>query len=108
MIAFRLTMPGVGSWNGQWTGTGREYVKLVALGRSQKAIAKEGAIVAASPYYYDFGDGWAASVSAQAVDAAEARKLRQASRGFCGYDWMVDEIVAEGRILTLSERAEPT
>jgi hypothetical protein len=105
VIAFELSMPGVGSWNGRWSGEGRAYVKLVSLGRSQKAIAREVSIIADAPYFYAFGDGWAASISARAVDARETRELRKKSRGFCGYDWMVDEIVQHGRILTLAERS---
>lgn len=104
MIAFELSMPGVGSWNGRWSGEGRAYVKLVSLGRSAVATAREAEIVAGSPFRYDFGDGWAASVSARLVDGAETRSLRRSSAGFCGYDWMVDEIVADGRIRPLGER----
>jgi hypothetical protein len=80
------------------------YVKVETLGRSADAVAREGEIVSASPYRYDFGDGWAASVSARFVTAEEARALRKRSMGFCGYDWMVAEILTEGRILTLDER----
>ncbi len=38
------------------------------------------------------------------VDGKEARRVRKESKGFCGYDWMVDEIRQHGRILKLSER----
>lgn len=99
-------MPGVSSWNGRWSGEGREYVKVVSLGRSKKAAAAEAAIANDGYFYYSFGDGWAAAVSAALVDSpAEARRLRRVSAGFCGYDWMVDEIVQHGRILTLAERS---
>ena len=108
MIAFKLSMPGVGSWNGRWSSESRLFVKVVSLGCSSLAIAREAEIVAGSPYHYDFGDGWAASVSARAVDAREARSLRKRSSGFCGYDWMIDEIRAEGRIRPLSERTTAT
>lgn len=105
MIAFLLSMPGVGSWNGRWSGEGRVYAKVVSLGRSKDAGAREAAIIDGSPYRYDFGDGWAASVSARLIEPSEARKLRRQTAGFCGYDWMVDEIVDKGRILSLAERA---
>ncbi len=104
MIAFELSMPGVGSWNGRWSGEGIRYVKLLSLGRGKQATEHEAKIVAGSSYYYSFGDGWAASVSARAVNTTEARKLRRLSAGFCGYDWMVDEIVEHGHILSLNER----
>jgi hypothetical protein len=105
MIAFELSMPGVGSWDGRWSGSGRNYVLVRPLGRSATAVAREVEIVSNSPYRYDFGDGWAASVTARAVDAKEARRLRANSAGFAGYDWMVHEILTDGRIRSLSERA---
>jgi hypothetical protein len=105
MIAFHLSMPGVGSWNGRWSGEGNVYVKVVSFGRGAKAQDREAAVVAASPFYYAFGDGWAASIEVEVVDSTEARKLRRKSAGFCGYGWMVDEIIEHGRILTLAERA---
>lgn len=108
MIAFRLSMPGVGSWNGRWSGEGREYVKVVSLGRSKKAEAHEDEIVTGGYYYYSFGDSWSAAVTATLITPVEARRLRRVSMGFCGYDWMVDEIIEHGRILTLSERADLT
>jgi hypothetical protein len=38
-------------------------------------------------------------VAVAKVDAAEARRLRRASAGFCGYDWMIASIEKHGRIL---------
>nr|WP_279221862.1 hypothetical protein [Clostridium sp. OF09-10] len=32
------------------------------------------------------------------LDAKEARKLRKLNAGFCGYDWMVQDILAFGEI----------
>lgn len=104
MIAFELSMPGVASWNGRWTGEGRSYVIVRSLGRSRAAIERELELTNDSPYRHDFGDGWAASVSVRSVEPQEARKLRSHSSGFCGYDWMVEEIIDHGRILTLDER----
>ena len=43
-------------------------------------------------------DGWCAMISARVVDAKEARKLRKLNAGFCGYDWMVQDILAFGEI----------
>lgn len=104
MIAFTLFMPGVGSWNDRWSSADCLFVKVIGGGRSQRAIARTAEILANSPYYYDFGDGWAVSVSVREVDAREARSLRKRSAGFCGYDWMIAEILSEGRIRLLAER----
>lgn len=46
-------------------------------------------------WYYSFGDGWAASVSARVMSKGE-RSSR--SDGFCGYDWMVRSILTHGDI----------
>lgn len=101
LVAFELSMPGVTSWNGRWSGEGRVYARVVNVGRSE-AVAEQ--LVKGSPYFYSFGDGWAASVSARIVEATEARRLRRQSAGFAGYDWMIEEIRRHGRILPLSER----
>lgn len=97
LLAFELSMPGVNSWNGKWSGESKSFVKVLKVGT--KSLAKPGY------YHYDFGDGWRAAVSVRKVDAATARKLRKESLGFCGYDWMIDEILDNGRIKTLAERS---
>ena len=51
-------------------------------------------------YYYNFGDGWGASVNVYILDGAkEASRLRRKSDGFCGYEWMIDSIITNGKIL---------
>lgn len=102
MLAFHLSMPGVASWNGRWSGEGHNYVIVRSLGRSKEAGRIEAQIEAQSPYGYAFGDGWYASVRVESVDPATARKLRSKSSGFCGYDWMVDSIIDHGEILVAS------
>lgn len=93
-IAFQLSMPGVSSWNGRWTGEGKLYVLLRRVPESRVAVLDGG-------YWgYDFGDGWRAGVSARLVEGREITNLRKASAGFCGYDWMVDSILEHGRIQT--------
>ena len=99
MMAFELSMPGVASWNGRWTGEKRPYVRVENV--TKKWDVKTGR------YGYDFGDGWRASVTVRQVDGQTARKLRRQSAGFCGYDWMIREIKEHGRILTLQERNAP-
>lgn len=49
---------------------------------------------------YNFGDGWLARVDVSQVDAKEASRLRKASKGFCGYEWMIDSILTRGMIST--------
>ena len=96
LMAFELSMPGVASWNGRWTGEGRPYVRVENVTKMRD--------VKPGQYGYDFGDGWRAFVTVRQVDGATARKLRRQSAGFCGYDWMIREIKEYGRILTIQER----
>ena len=102
ILAFQLTMPGVGSWNGKWSGAGRFYGKVVNIGRSKEAESKGEQILADSPYRYAWDDGWAAKISVWQIDAKEAARLRRqisnADEGFCGYDWMVNSIIHYGDI----------
>lgn len=93
LVAFRLTMPNVGSWDGKWSGSGGEYIRVRRL--STEAAAK---IVNQNYYHYDFGDGWAAGVECKQVDYKQAAKYRKKSNGFRGYDWMIDEIIKYGKI----------
>ena len=98
MLAFTLTMPGVGSWNGRWTGEGDLYCKVVSLPKGKAADLVD------RSFGYNFGDGWRASISVRQVDAKEARKLRKVTRGFCGYQWMIASIVRHGKIQPPEEK----
>lgn len=106
-IAFELSMPNVGSWNGKWSGAARRYVRLKRIRATKKHQAKAVEMLVKCNHYYDFGDGWGANVELKAVNAIEARKLAKESAGFAGYDWMIEEICEHGRILKLSERRKP-
>lgn len=93
-LAFILTMPGNNSWNGKWSGDGRLYCVVKSFTK-QATVDK---ILSRGSYGYDFGDGWYARVEVRQVDAEESRKLRAASQGFCGYEWMIDSILEYGKI----------
>jgi hypothetical protein len=98
LLSFTLGMPNVGSWNGKWTGESRLYVKVIDFGRSKAALSAAITILEKSYYYYNFGDGWGASVTVKEVDAKKARQLRAKSAGFCGYEWMIKSICDYGDI----------
>jgi hypothetical protein len=99
ILCFELSMPNVGSWNGRWSGEGRCYARIRKFGRSKAAKEQAAKILTEGSYYYNFGDGWAASVSVREVTAAEAGKIERRSAGFCGYEWMIDSIIRDGEIL---------
>jgi hypothetical protein len=92
-IAFELSMPNVGSWNGRWSGEGNLYA--IVRDFSQKTADK---ILSKPSYYYRWDDGWGASVKVKAVDGTESRRIKKNSRGFCGYEWMIESIIAYGAI----------
>ena len=102
ILLFELTMPGVGSWNGKWSGAGRFYGKVENIGRSKEAEANGESIVDDSPYRYSWSDGWTVEIAVTKIDAKEAARLRRlirkADQGFCGYDWMVDSLIYYGDI----------
>jgi hypothetical protein len=109
ILSFELTMPNVGSWNGQWTGADRKYYVINSVSDKYlkskehfKKLLEKGR----DSWYYNFGDGWGANVSVQIIDSIEARKRRKLSKGFAGYDWMIDSSVYYGEILNSSQGKE--
>ena len=91
MIAFILTMPRNNSWNGKWTGDESLFCRIM----ENRSVPKE---YHGKDFQYDFGDGWVANVEVRKVDCKEANRMRKKSRGFCGYDWMIRSILANGYI----------
>jgi hypothetical protein len=96
-LAFQLSMPNNNSWNGKWSGEGNLYVRVLTVSDAKATRAKYEKLIGS--HYYNFGDGWGASVSVKEVTGAEKRKLVKASRGFCGYDWMIESLRWHGKIM---------
>lgn len=99
MIVFELTMPHVGSWNGKWSSEKGIHVIVKPEKHVKKSLWDK-------DYYYSWPDGWTCCIMCKRVPYAEARKLKSKSKGFCGYDWMVDSIIHYGSIMTKSEQIE--
>jgi hypothetical protein len=104
ILSFELTMPNVGSWNGQWTGKSSKYFRHINVSKQEAEKILDGK--QRNYWYYNFGDGWGASVSVVKVLSGEKNKRERISKGFAGYDWMIDEILKYGRILERQERQE--
>jgi hypothetical protein len=100
ILCFELSMPNRSSWNGGWSGEGKAYniVKSLTNSKKNKELCEE--IIQKGSFYYNFGDGWGASVSVKQISSSEASKARRNSAGFCGYDWMVDSIIANKKIIS--------
>ena len=86
-IIAELSMPNVGSWDGKWTGTKREYKYTINVGKTKKDTELIGS------YLYDFGDGWTACVTIR-----EAKFRKKVTNKFYGYEWMVRSIKTHGKI----------
>lgn len=91
MIVFELSMPRVGSWNNKWSGEGDLFVRT----RDERKVPKE---YWNEDFFYRWDDGWTACVSTRRMQAKDAQKLERKSKGFCGYDWMIDSIIKHGEI----------
>jgi hypothetical protein len=99
-------MPNVGSWNGKWTGADRKYYVIEKISdkyMKSKDHFKELLEKKKDSWHYSWNDGWGANVKAEIIDAAEAKKRRKISAGFCGYDWMIDTIKWYGAPMNTAE-----
>lgn len=101
-LCFTLTMPGRGSWNGQWSGQENLYAVLESFA-SKKAKAKAAEILTKGHYSYSWSDGWRALITVYEITRQDANKIRKHSMGFCGYEWMVRSILSYGKILDDSQ-----
>jgi hypothetical protein len=84
-------MPGRSSWNGGWTGEGRNYALVRELSDDQ--VAK--LFARGTRWTHRWSDGWCAEVIARVVPAGE--ELTK-SDGFHGYAWMVDNLLSTGSL----------
>ena len=109
ILCFKLRMPSNNSWDGKWSGRNKQYLKIVSF-QGKKRVEKANEILniktpqwesqpESGSYSYNFGDGWIAHISVHVIDRIEAVRLRKQSDGFCEYDWMVDSIINNLRII---------
>ena len=94
-IEFRLSMPGRASWDGGWSGEGRNYaiVRTLTDGDAAKLMNN----TAEKGWFHRWPDGWTAQITARVVPSGERLKK---SAGFCCYDWMVSNILDHGNTRT--------
>ncbi|MFA6973977.1 MAG: hypothetical protein WC238_04560 [Parcubacteria group bacterium] len=99
-VSFELTMPNVGSWNGKWTGASKKYFLIKSFTEAffTKTIAPLLDGKTSRSWHYSWGDGWGANVELQIVDSKEGKRRSKVSAGFCGYEWMVENIIRTGKI----------
>ena len=95
-ICFELSMPNRASWNGRWSGEGDLYAKVLNFSNSKAGRAAAQKILEHKSYYHRWDDGWGASISVREVSGKEASSIKRRSKGFYGYDWMIDNIRSHG------------
>lgn len=91
MIVFKLTMSGVGSWNGRWSGEGKFYAKAMY----ETSVPRN---LWGKSFFYRWDDGYEACVDILKMPFKEARKMERKSNGLFRYDWMIRSIIKKGYI----------
>lgn len=76
LLCFELTMPGVASWNGRWSGEGCRHAKIRSVSKSSD---KSFLPTKDNPKSFDYrwSDGWWARVTCRQVTSKEAAKIRK-------------------------------
>jgi len=92
-VEFRLSMPGVNTASGTWSGAGKDYliVKTLTDKTALNLLGERGV----RSWSYAWSDGWVAGVRARILPPGVKPAK---SAGFAGYDWMVSSILAYGEI----------
>lgn len=101
-VSFELTMPNVGSWNGKWTGSDKKYY-VIRTFRGKKETNRIFELLNCKEqanFYYHWNDGWGANILMEIIGPTEAKQREKKSAGFYGYEWMIDSIIANGKIIT--------
>lgn len=101
-IEFTLSMPGRASWNGRWSGEERAHVlyRTISKDAAARLLGPDGK----SYWSHRWADGWCAGISARVMEPGERRKK---SAGFCGYDWMVANILHHGSPYAADHEVRP-
>ena len=95
-LIFTLSMPHRASWNNKWSGEGIKYVRSRSFYKKDFEALPPNII---GNHRYRWDDGWEANVNVKLVKSAkEKNKIIHGSAGFCGYDWMINSLLKNGRI----------
>lgn len=106
-LLFEYGHTNIGSWDRKWPGEGRVYAKSKKIYKEQEEfLASKGIsmkIGEQTTFIHNFEDGWTAKVTVTVGRASDFADILKRSEGFLGYDWMIDNILEHGRILTQKE-----
>lgn len=102
ILCFTLSIPKNNSWDNKWTAFDRFYARTRKINENDEKKLKTLGIDfnKKENYYftYDFQDGWIAEIKVKTVSNKEAEIINRKSKGFCMYDWMIDNILNNGKI----------
>lgn len=97
ILSFTLTMPNRGSWNGKWSGEDNLYAKCITVSAKQGKIILNSEI--SRNFFYSWNDGWSVNIEVEKITSSKKKKIENNSKGFCGYDWMIDSIISYDSIM---------
>lgn len=106
-LLFEYGHKTIGSHNGKWGGQTLVFAKSKRLYKEQEQFLQSKGISTnlgdQTTFFHDFGDGWTAKVTMTVGRVRDFKEIMKQSKGFYGYDWMIDNILKYGRILTQEE-----
>lgn len=95
-LIFKLTMPNPPSWNGHWSGENEKHTRARDFTDDEFAALPKSVI---GTHFWHWDDGWTARIDVSVTDDSRSKKRAlNNSVGFCGYDWMIEEILKFGTI----------
>lgn len=83
ILCFELSLSHAG---GDYFAINRTICGTASIARAQEILNK-------GLFSYRFENGLLAAVRVRRVGIDEAKKIRKQSKGFRGYDWMIDSII---------------
>jgi len=101
-LVFKLSMPHCGSWNNKWS---LENENFTIAKRFRKCDFEKLPNIVGKYHEYRWDDGWTAVVNVQHLtNSKDVKQLTKNSKGFCGYDWMIDSLLKFGKIMPEQEQ----
>lgn len=99
-------MPNRGSWNGKWTGDGELFSITKHYTDKRFEELNISKLLEKRNFYYCWDDGWGANVCVKEITPQEEKQIKKHTKGFCGYDWMIDSILKYGDIRIVRQTNE--
>lgn len=101
-LLFEYGHSSIGSWDGKWSGDKEIFAKTRVLKKEDLKVLKDSGLSlikgSSKEYFYNFGDGWTSKVTVTVGDSKSFSPIVKLSKGFMGYDWMIDSIIKNGEI----------